>query len=145
LLWASETFLQTEDLTFDPALNPPGPWVAVARNPDGAESEPYPFTVDPAPPPFLTALDPADGRLGSEVTLEARGLGFFGAPQLLLAPEQDPTRVFGPLPLALVDPSRLLTEPFGLDPATLSAGRHLVWVENPDGAESNRLPFRVVE
>ena len=117
----------------------------MARNPDGAESEPYPFLVESAPSPGLSGVSPADGRLGATVTLTVHGHDMFGRPALRLSPEEDPERVVGPLPLALVSPSRLVAEPLVLSADLFSLGRHLLWVENPDGAESNRVPFLVVE
>jgi hypothetical protein len=145
VLWVTETWVRTDLVVLDPATLRAGDWLARVRNPDGAESEPYPFVVDPAPPPSLTSVSPTEAGSGTVVTLVLHGFDLFGTPTVLLAPEADPERVLPPLPVALVDSRRVTTEPVVLSPELYPAQPYLVWVQNPDEAASNRLRFVVLE
>jgi hypothetical protein len=145
VLWVTDTWIRTDIVVLDPALHSPGDWLAKVRNPDDSESAPCSFVVEPAPAPQLTGLNPTSAQAGAEVTLTIYGFGMFGTPSVVFAPEADPEHLLPPVPVALVDSRRIVTEPFVLAPDLFPAQPYLVWVANPDEASSNRLRFVVFE
>jgi len=149
LVLASDTWLRTDSLTFDPVTTPSGNWVMRVTNPDGVESEYFSINFEPAPPPTLTNLSPVEAPLRSDVAIELFGYDIFGLPTLLMAPEPAPGDPVGeplpPVPLDLVDPHRVVTVTFTLSSPPFEPRPYLVWITNPDGSLSNRLRFQVLE
>lgn len=145
LRWIDSDWLRTESVFLDPTTNPSGFWILKVVNPDGLESELYPVDVAPAPEPTLSGVSPTEGMIGDALTLEVFGNDMYGTPTLWLAHQTTPDEPMPSIPLATVDPRRVVTTSFVLDPELYASGPHHLWVTNPDGSSSNRLRFLVLE
>jgi len=145
LRWVSDDWLRTESVYLDPVTSPSGFWILRVVNPDGTESNLHAVDVAAAPEPTLTGVNPSEGMRGDAVTLEVFGFDMFGTPTLSMAHEATPDEPLPPVPLDTVDPRRVVTAPFVLDPERFTFGPHHLWITNPDGSSSNRLRFVVLE
>jgi hypothetical protein len=143
--WVTETWVRTDIVALDPTAFRAGSWLAVVRNPDGAESEPFGFTIDAAPPPVATRLTPTEARIGDVAALEIAGFDFFGRPMVELTAAEDPETPLLTLEVAVADRRRLVTADLNISPAAFEPGLYSVWVVNPDEARSNPLRLTVLE
>ncbi len=127
------TYISATQLTAQiPKTLKAGTYALRVFNPGNQVSNSVKLQVFKSAPPQITSLVPNKGTSGSVITVRILGKNFFSGTQVIFQGGKQPTNYVSGTEVTM---TLSLTS---LNPAT-----YQIWVQNPDGQNSNKIPFVV--